>query len=164
MRHRRGHNWDQTRKNPKQIQNFHPRNNPRTNFPPGRIFYNEDLRNYTYVGRYRCGYGPNAIYKAPNGEISNITQIIQTPPKNQSSQRKLSNSSPLRRTSSLKIEPFRYCTKCGARARDEAYFCTECGHELGDLPILKRNEQIKELKNQIKDSKNQLKILKRKRS
>ena len=143
--------WNSNNKN---IQKNNPSFQNRNITPP-------KMQNYTYIGRCRCGYGPNAYYQDRGGKTFHITQINQNPRSNQKS--KSSNPIPKIKTeiSTPKIEMYRVCNKCGARVRDDAYFCTQCGNEMGDLFLPSKKEQIESYKNEIKKLKNQIKLLKR---
>ena len=114
----------------------------------------------TYIGRCRCGYGPNAFYKTPNGNIVHANQLNQPilPKKNIQNNRVPINTTP---EPSSKIQLYRICNRCGARVRDEADYCTECGNELGEFTYTSKKEQIEDLKNQIRELKTQIKRLKK---
>ncbi|NVM53215.1 MAG: hypothetical protein HWN66_05890 [Candidatus Helarchaeota archaeon] len=161
MRHNRGRKWAGYRGKTNSIRNIQPQISRRTNPPLGEKVNDGNFQNYTYIGRCRCGYGPNAYYRTPNGEIVNANQLIQTTPMNQKPQRNLSIPNAPRRLFSPKVEMYRICNRCGARVRDAAYFCTECGNEVGNLPSLTKRDQIEKLKIKVKDLKTRIKVLKK---
>ncbi len=128
---------------------------------------NVNMRGYTYIGRCRCGYGPNAYYRDQKGNVIPANQLNQRSPPVQ----KINNPSyipkrtvvpnALQNSKSPKMETYRICNKCGARVRNDAYFCTECGNALGDPSFLPKKDKINLLKHQIRDLKIQIKNLKK---
>ncbi|NVM52674.1 MAG: zinc ribbon domain-containing protein [Candidatus Helarchaeota archaeon] len=151
MRHRRGHKRINSQRQSGPTRNFRAENR----HTPQRFW------NYTYIGRCKCGYGPNAYYKDRNGKILQLNQLMQTPIANQRFEKNNSVLTSPKKVPSSKIEMYRICNKCGARVGDDTYFCTECGNALGEPSLLSKRTQIEVLKNQIKDLKNQIKNLKR---
>jgi len=144
---------------------FNQYNNPENKFNKKNLMkipkMTQTNQNFTYVGRCRCGYGPNAYYKTTDGEIISTRQLIQTSPMKQKPPNNLSISSSPTEMFSPKIEVYRICNRCGAQVRADALFCTECGNEIGELQFSTKKEQIELIKTRIKDLKNQLKIIKR---
>jgi hypothetical protein len=128
---------------------------------------NLNRQGYTYVGRCRCGYGPNAYYRDQKGTIIPANQLNQTSPpvqkinKPSSIPKQLVVPNALQNSNPPKMETYRICNKCGARVRNDAYFCTECGNALGDPSFLPKKDKINLLKQQIKDLKYQIKNLKK---
>ncbi|MHA1264500.1 MAG: zinc-ribbon domain-containing protein [Candidatus Helarchaeota archaeon] len=120
---------------------------------------NRAFQEYTYIGRCRCGYGPNAYYQNSNGKVVPAAQLFKTKTFNQRNTTILNTP---QRSTAQKIEIQRICDKCGALVRDDAYFCTECGNALGAPSSYTKKDQITKLKNQIKELKERIKILKKK--
>ncbi|MHA1276826.1 MAG: zinc-ribbon domain-containing protein [Candidatus Helarchaeota archaeon] len=133
----------------------------RVNNSQKTISNNIDVKGYTYIGRCRCGYGPNAYYQDQSGRTFSARQVLQTPRPPVKSNSILSNSEASQKRASPKVELHRICNNCGAQVRDDAYFCTECGNVLGEPSFLPKKDQIEILKNQIKELKDRIKILKR---
>ncbi|MFX1295443.1 MAG: zinc-ribbon domain-containing protein [Promethearchaeota archaeon] len=150
MRHRRGHKRINSQRQLGLTRNFRAENRP----TPQRF------QNYTYIGRCKCGYGPNAYYKDQNGKIFQVNQLTQTPLANQRFTKNNSVQTSLKKIPSSKMEMYRICNECGAEVRDEAYFCTECGNAVGESSFLPKKTQIEVLRNQIKNLKNKIKSLK----
>ncbi|MFX1298985.1 MAG: hypothetical protein ACFFD2_29520 [Promethearchaeota archaeon] len=156
MRYRKGCRRTNPSINSEFGQNFQ-----RTNQTTGRnsqnySFINQKMPGYTYIGRCRCGLGPNAYYKSANGQILHANQINQKQPLNP--QLTLNNST-LEEIDS-KIEMHRVCNKCGSWVRDDAIYCNNCGNELGEIFLTKKH-QIEELENNIKILKNRIKEIKK---
>ncbi len=186
MRHNRGRRWARF---PAKAS-VNQRNSPRNTFPPYNFRNNNrptGNNNITYIGRCRCGYGPNAYYKTSNGKILQYNQInqpvrINSIPK---PKEKFSNIvqynpinqpvqiNPIPKPKSTKKTPkelfppqviaSRICSRCGSQVGDDAYFCTECGNELTHSPYMTKKEQVEFLKEKIRDLKGQIKILKKKK-
>ena len=161
MRHNRGRRWPRNRSSSYSNPQISQINKSNINTFGNSIPRTNNTQNYTYIGRCRCGFGPNAYYKTRDGKVIHVNQINQSsriynnPPKSIVSQK------PPRKTLTTPIKIDRICNKCGAKVRDDAYFCTECGNELMSSPITSKKEQIDFLKDKIKDLKNQIKILKK---
>ncbi|NVM30720.1 MAG: zinc ribbon domain-containing protein [Candidatus Helarchaeota archaeon] len=161
MRHNRGRRW--SRRQQKTYSNL---NNTLQN----EFNRNQSMKiprmlqknhNYTYVGRCKCGYGPNAYYKDPNGNVIHANQLIRTSQMNPGIKKSNAFQNSPERVISSQIELYRICNQCGAQVRDDAYFCTECGNELMNSPLVTKKEQIDFLKDKIRDLKTQMKILKK---
>jgi hypothetical protein len=118
-------------------------------------------KNLTYIGRCRCGYGPNAYYQTPEGNIIHANQVNQPQSPNISDQRRVPTSIQRLETQSSPIEMYRICNQCGARIRDDAYFCTECGNAVGSPDEPTKKEKINTLKERIKEIKTQIKQIKK---
>ncbi|HUY00806.1 MAG TPA: zinc-ribbon domain-containing protein [Candidatus Deferrimicrobium sp.] len=126
-----------------------------------RRFQSQNSQNLEYISRCRCGYGPNAFYKTPQGTIIHSNQLNSSIPQNIPPQKTASSFPQILKEPSSNIEIYRTCNRCGSRVREDAYFCTECGNELGDLPWISKKDQIQSLKTQIKELKNQIKVVKK---
>jgi hypothetical protein len=161
MRHNRG-----CKRGNSQIfssSNFKQRNysgNFNQNFQRRR-FQSQTPQNLEYIGRCRCGYGPNAFYKTPQGTVIHANQLNSSISNNIPPQKTVSPPPQMLKEPSSNIELYRTCNRCGSRVREDAYFCTECGNELGDLPWITKKDQIQSLKTQIKELKNQIKMVKK---
>ncbi len=118
-------------------------------------------QNLNYIGRCRCGYGPNAFYKTSNGDVIHASQLLKKRPIEQAHKGNMSTPELSQKTLPPKIEIYRICNNCGARIRDDAYFCTECGNVVGEPSSFIKKEQIQVLKNRIKELKSQIKFLKK---
>ncbi len=161
MRRRKGCRWASLRANPNLNPNYQGTNRlqPR-NFVNRKITFSAS-KNYTYIGRCRCGYGPNAYYQDTNGKVIHASQLPKTSLSNLQAPSPTSVPSVIQKTTPPSIENYRICNRCGARVRDDAYFCTECGNELGDPSFLTKKDRIDLLKDQIKELKKQIKIIKK---
>ena len=166
MRHNRGRHWARF---PEQ-SGLNQRNSTRNNF----TFYNfrnsnrpaQKVNNFTYIGRCRCGYGPNAYYQTSNGRILQYSQINQIKQPLQIKPITKPKELPKTITKELlppQVETSRICSRCGSQVRVDAYFCTECGNELTNSPYMTKKEQLEFLKEKLRDLKGQIKILKKKK-
>ena len=115
-----------------------------------------------YLGRCRCGFGPNAFYRNSNGDIIHANQLLQKQSLVQIQKINEDGRNAMAQNIPPKREYHRTCNKCGARVVEEALFCSECGNMLEEFyTIPSKKMRIDAVINQIKELKNQIKEIKR---
>lgn len=146
MRQNRGCKWKNSQMNRPNNRGF-------------RTYRNTTNQNISYIGHCRCGYGPNAFYKIPHGNIVHVSQLPSFPSGQTPQKTNIIENS--QSYSSAPIEIYRICDSCGARIRDDAYFCTECGNAVGTPFGMTKKEQIDTIKERIRELKNEIKAIKK---
>jgi len=162
MRHQRGFKWNNFWMNTRSRNVLQSESQELMNNFRGRGCNSPYPRGSTYVGRCKCGFGPNAFYKNAKGEIIHANQIIQnrSSGKMKNSQEDIMDS--MAQNFTPKMEYYRTCNKCGAHVVEEALFCSECGNMLDEFyTIPSKKERIDAVINRIKELKNQIKEIKR---